>query len=65
MKTKRACIYPKDIQRITGKSERYAQKYFNKIKQHYNKTTDQFLTVQEFCAYTALDISLVESYLEH
>ncbi len=63
MKTKRACIYPKDIQRITGKSERYSQKLFNKIKSHFNKSNGQFLTVTEFCEYTGLEKSMVETYI--
>ena len=32
MNQKRACIYPKDIQRITGRSERYGRKLLNDIK---------------------------------
>ncbi len=63
MKTKRACIYPKDIQRITGKSERYAQKLFKKIKTHYNRSQEQFLTIIEFCEYCGIDQTVVEPYI--
>ncbi|MEO6301613.1 MAG: hypothetical protein ABIP51_00445 [Bacteroidia bacterium] len=63
MKTKRACIYPKDIQRITGKSERYAQKLFKKIKAHYNRNQEQFLMINEFCEYTGMDQNLAEQYI--
>lgn len=63
MKVKRSCIYPKDIQRITGKSERYSQKLFHKIKSHFNKTHEQFLSVAEFCTYTGLDKETIETYL--
>ncbi|MGZ3920838.1 MAG: hypothetical protein ACXVC7_11115 [Bacteroidia bacterium] len=63
MKTKRACIYPKDIQRITGKSERYSQKLFQKMKAHYNKSAVQFITISEFCQFTGLDQNTVEAYI--
>lgn len=63
MKTKRVCIYPKDIQRITGKSERYAQKLFKKIKEHFKKAPGQFLTISEFCEYTSIDIGIVGEYI--
>lgn len=63
MKTKRACIYPKDIQRITGKSERYAQKLFKKIKNHYKRSQEQFLMISEFCEYCGIDENIVENYI--
>ena len=63
MKTKRACIYPKDIQRITGKSERYAQILFKKIKKHYNRSQEQFLMISEFCEYCGMDQTVVEEYI--
>lgn len=63
IKTKRACIYPKDIQRITGKSERYAQKLFKKIKNHYNRSQEQFLMISEFCEYCGIEISIAEHYI--
>lgn len=37
MEAKRICIYPKDVQRITGKSERYGRTLLTQIKQHYQK----------------------------
>ncbi|MCC6448423.1 MAG: hypothetical protein IT215_07045 [Chitinophagaceae bacterium] len=63
MKIKRVCIYPKDIQCITGKSERYSQKLFKKIKEHYGKNQDQFLTINEFCEYTSIDKPTVENFI--
>lgn len=48
----RLCIYPKDVQRITGKSERYGRMLLQKIKQHFEKEEHQFVTVEEFCKYT-------------
>jgi hypothetical protein len=54
MNKTRICIYPKDIVRITGKSERYARKLIEKIKIHYIKSENQFVTIDEFCSYTGL-----------
>lgn len=59
----RVCIYPKDIQRITGKSERYGRKLLQKIKVKLKKDDHQFITVEEFCSYTGLEISLVKKFL--
>jgi hypothetical protein len=48
----RLCIYPKDVQRITGKSERYGRMLLQKIKEYFQKEEHQFVTVEEFCKYT-------------
>ena len=50
----RICIYPKDIQLITGKSERYSRDLILNIKSSLNKPEHQFLTVQEFCTYMGI-----------
>jgi len=56
MKTEqtRLCIYPKDVQRITGKTERYSRMLLKKIKDHFNKEDHQVITVEEFCQYMGL-----------
>jgi lipocalin len=59
----RICIYPKDIVRITGKSERYGRKLIEKIKAEYSKREDQFISVEEFCQYTGLKIEQVQPFL--
>ena len=48
----RLCIYPKDVQRITGQSERYGRMLLQKIKLYFEKEEHQFVTVEEFCKYT-------------
>ena len=58
--TKRICIYPKDIVRITGKSERYARKLLDKVKIDLSKTENQFVSVDEFCQFTGLKIEQVQ-----
>ena len=52
--TKRICIYPKDIMRITGKSERYSRALLSKIKLSLDKSNDQLVSIKEFCNYTGL-----------
>lgn len=58
--TKRICIYPKDIVRITGKSERYARKLIDKMKIQLSKNENQFISVDEFCHFTGLKIEQVQ-----
>ncbi len=57
---KRICIYPKDIARITGKSERYARKLIDKMKIEFSKNENQFISVHEFCQFTGLKIEQVQ-----
>jgi len=61
MKTeaKRLCIYPKDIQRITGKSYRQSIRLLQKIRKDFNKQENEFLSISEFCQYTSLDLKQV------
>ena len=61
---KRVCIYPKDIMRITGKSERAARKLLAKIKEHLKKEAHQFVTVGEFSSFTGVDKTTVENYIK-
>ena len=56
----RICIYPKDIQVLTGKSERYARKVVAQIRRHYSKEKNQLLTIKEFCDYMGLEINEVK-----
>lgn len=59
----RLCIYPKDIQRITGKSERYSRDLIHKIKKSLNKSEHQMLSVQEFCIYIGLSPDAVREFI--
>ncbi len=63
MKQKRLCIYPKDIVKITGKSERYARNLIQKIKEKLNKEEHQFITVEEFCAYAGFEPEKVKELI--
>jgi len=57
---KRVCIYAKDIQLITGRSERYAYKVLSRIKKAKGKNKNQFVTIQEFAEYSGIDQELIE-----
>ena len=56
---KRLCIYPKDIQRITGKSYRQSIRLLQKIRMKLNKLENEFVSIEEFCQYTSLKIEHV------
>ncbi|MCQ4035385.1 hypothetical protein NOV28_06260 [Kaistella montana] len=65
MKTKihRLCIYPKDIQRITGRSERYSRDLILRIKKQLNKANHQPLTVHEFCYYMGIPYESIQDLI--
>src|SRR6218665_353789 len=55
----RLCIYPKDIQILTGKSERYGRYLIKKIKESLHKHPGQMVTIEEFCRYMGLPLETV------
>lgn len=59
----RLCIYPKDIQRITGKSERYSRNLLHSIKKSLQKTDHQVLTVEEFALYMGIPYEAVQHFI--
>jgi hypothetical protein len=61
--TTRLCVYPKDVQRITGKSERYGRMLLLKIRETLNKQDHQFISIEEFCLYTGLKVDQVQPLL--
>ena len=63
MNTKRACIYPKDIQRITGRSERYGRILLQEIKDFLGKESYQFVTTKEFSQYSGIEEEIVNKYI--
>jgi hypothetical protein len=60
---KRTVIYPKDIQRITGKSERTGRRILERIREQKGKEKHQLITVSEFSVYTGIDAETVQEYL--
>jgi hypothetical protein len=51
---KRICIYPKDIQQITGKSERQCRNIINNIRKKLSKEKHQAVTFDEFYQYLGI-----------
>jgi len=56
---KRLCIYPKDIQRITGKSYRQSIRLLQKVRKELNKLENEFVTVEEFSVFSGLKLEQV------
>lgn len=65
MKTqiKRLCIYPKDIQCITGKSYRQSARMLQKIRKELKKLDNELVSVEEFCQYTSLKYDQVVRFI--
>lgn len=63
MNPKRICIYPKDIQLITGRSERYGRKLIQDIKEYLGKESHQFITITEFSEYSGIEIEEIYKYI--
>ncbi|SEG10772.1 hypothetical protein [Algoriphagus boritolerans] len=63
MLRKRCVIYPKDIQVITGRSERYCHSMIKKIKKFYGKGDHQFITQEEFADFSGIPIEQVSKYI--
>jgi len=63
MRLKRICIYPKDVQRITGKSERSGRRLLQKIREVKGKSENQFITVEEFAHFTGIEAHIIQDYL--
>jgi hypothetical protein len=63
MKLKRIIIYPKDIQRITGKSERYGRLMIQKIKRDLKKDDHQLVTIKEFSEYTGIEYQELQEFI--
>ena len=63
MKLSRVCIYPKDVQRITGKSEKSGQRLLKKIRKELGKEDHQFITKDEFATYSGISNEVIAEYL--
>jgi len=63
IKMERVCIYPKDVQIVTGKSERWGREIIKRIKSHFAKQPHQLVSIDEFCQYTGLSEHTVKEKL--
>lgn len=60
----RLCIYTKDIQIITGKSDRFCRTIMANIRKINNKQKHQSISIEEFCKYQGLDIEQVRKIIK-
>lgn len=59
----RVVIYPKDVQRLTGKSEKSSRILLKKIKESKEKAQHQFVSIEDFAEYTGITINLIKQHL--
>jgi hypothetical protein len=60
---KRIVIYARDIENVTGRSERTARLLLQRIRQAYGKKQGQFVSIAEFCSFTGLKEEEVRHFL--
>lgn len=56
-------IFPKDVERITGRSEAYGRRLISMIKKKVGKGKHQFVTYREFCEFSGLTMEEVQTAL--
>ncbi len=61
---RRICMYPKDVQLITSRSERYGRKMLQDIKNYLDKAPRQFVTVKEFSEYSGVEMEEIIQHIE-
>ena len=59
MNRKRICIYAKDIQIITGRSERYGCKVLQTIHEILDKESRQFVIIYQFSDYWGIELEVI------
>ena len=57
-------IYAKDIEKVTGKSDRYARKVMAALRKKLGKEKHQCVSMGEFCNYIGLSREEVYEYLK-
>lgn len=60
----RVCVYTKDIQQITGKSERQSRNILNQVKALHHKEKHQLVTIEELSQYLGLTPEEVRAFLK-
>jgi hypothetical protein len=59
----RVVIYVKDVMNITGRSNRTARALLSRIRKHFKKDRNAFISIDEFCSFTGLKQELVSKFL--
>lgn len=60
----RMVIFARDIQNITGRSERTSRLLLQKIRHALGKKPGQYISVAEFCRFTGLSEDEVQGFLK-
>ena len=60
----RVAVYAKDIELLTGRTDRYARNVMKKIRQRHGKTKNQLVSVSELAAHLGLPLEDVISQLK-
>lgn len=63
-KLNRLCIYPKDVQVITGRSLAYSRNLLKQLRLQLGKSRCDFVTIEEFCRYKGLSYEEVKKIIE-
>lgn len=61
----RIVIFARDVENVTGRSERTARLLLQRIRKAFDKKPGQFVTVAEFCEFTGLREDEVNRFLQH
>ena len=61
---RRLCIYPKDIQRITGKSYRQSIRIIKAVRKMFDKPESSYVSISEFCIYSGLTYEEVAAFID-
>jgi len=56
-------VYPKDVQRLTGKSEKFSRMLLKTIKESKEKAVHQFVSIEDFAEYTGITVNLIKQHL--
>ncbi len=64
MTIRRIIISPKEVAALTGRSVSYARRLVRKIKKDIGKARTDLLTVEEFCAFTHLNVEEVRRAID-
>lgn len=53
-------IYPKDVQRMTGKSIGHSRKMVREVREHYKRTRRQGTLINDFCSYNLSEADVLK-----
>jgi hypothetical protein len=60
----RVVLYPRDIENITGRSDRTARRLLQKIRLALGKSHGEFVTIKEFCSLCGIDEDLIQEFIK-